>query len=1494
MADKSTPGSGDATKQDMTSSGDATKQDMISSVDYGDMTQSPVVSSHQGHNRGQPRGRGQPVIARGWPLSRAETPEQSFSKVSPKISRGSGQRGRVKILVGSMRSRAGRLRTPTKYSSESDGDKGKSEMESLSTPDTKQQKSRAGEKDEQSNLDGEQEGKIEETDDVVGTTPVRKRRGRPPGKKNQKSLEKKEREKKRSRLSSDESDSEKPHEAEIRHKDGGVEKMTKGEGEISVKRPRLRALGVTPRTIRQCRRKVQKASTVDEDSGKEEEEEEDSQNGQDEKNIIMNTWRQEVEEKGHCVCSKCSCHRKIVKSMWKHYSNCQGKTVHSCTQCESKFSTKGGLRYHLMTAHATSPAQDEPVDERARLRFILKRLGKLQCKNEGCSSSYTTLHGYEYHIQRCGKSANEREVFQCDQCEKTYQSIVGLRMHKKTIHAPSPEPQAAVEETDSPDAGKDGETPGRSKRRAATKALQHLQDFLIDGIEKETKQPSWEQRERSLKHLYSTPELDITREKTQKWTKDVKDVGSVECPYGDCSKTYSSLIGLKGHLPQCDKRPEGIGGTFKCLQCTREFRTQSGVEYHIRKTHKDVVEALNNSGSEDEYTVPNHEDDSSSEDSLSDEAEEDEDDSRSHSTGRRKLKLKRHVHYRPLCQAQDWTHEWKELNLSKEVFPDLRPHKDQFSQLTGDVIQQYTPTTTHSLPITIRRGKNRKEPQAETIGLFESLPVQKDERSFTFFVGGPVWGAEWCPTGQPHTAQYAAISCHRRMDTRHEIDKVSTEPGMIQLWCLGDLKNCSAMDVPYLSLGLAHKFGAVWDMKWCPSGAWDPPQWNPPAVQTPPAMQNPPAGLPRLGLLAVASSDGRVRVISIPHPEALQPIREEQSVSHHALHHLYLVDPALQLVINTSGLHGNHPASEHGQCFTVAWQPDEGHRRLAAGFYDGTVGLWDLQSQSPLLRVCPPSTAPVPPSVGPSAVLNNYLMFCAHDWVVTSVVWSETDSRFIATGSLDRHVKFWDLQAPFSPIQQTRWTAVRTLAWPLHFPGVFAAVDCSCYARSNMRSVHFFFTSGHDVKNCTLPITHHSGTTWSASYNPWRNCVVSADSAGEVVGTVCPVLDPHTDRSFFRFPVYTVDLRPCKSHNPMETSDPNCVPHSSTTSKQHTVTIDREKKAASIIEPTRNQGSSVPTNQNSALSHDLGGIDHGAQNTSLNCEEGQNGCMSVTSQKSKKGAGSDVQESSRDVLPQEKSHTGALLLQPQDDSTSFSQEKQNSTNMESLVHQDQAGSQKQGQQKSETLVGDHPWVEEDDWAVPLSGCSDQEYHRTGSESDGPTQPVKGKPSHTNAANMQSHGPLGLSQNLPGNIPVLSNGTTISDDSQGSLQQKSDCETQDNSIPAGDLGAEVKKQTKEPLETGLQNYTDLVGKYELVFKDTDLTCLEENSTNPEFLRLRKLDSMKDSRPDRTAVEAVHKVAWNPNPGCHIWLLSAGHAGIARVHCIQGLQKTSTKR
>ena len=58
-------------------------------------------------------------------------------------------------------------------------------------------------------------------------------------------------------------------------------------------------------------------------------------------------------------------------------------------------------------------ASDSKELNKAELRMILKRMGKITCLIQGCSKSFTTYQGFLYHQKTCGKEA---EQFICEIC----------------------------------------------------------------------------------------------------------------------------------------------------------------------------------------------------------------------------------------------------------------------------------------------------------------------------------------------------------------------------------------------------------------------------------------------------------------------------------------------------------------------------------------------------------------------------------------------------------------------------------------------------------------------------------------------------------------------------------------------------------------------------------------------------------------------------------------------------------------------------------------------------------------------------------------------------------------------------------------------------------------------------------------------------------------------------------------------------------------------
>lgn len=68
---------------------------------------------------------------------------------------------------------------------------------------------------------------------------------------------------------------------------------------------------------------------------------------------------------------------------------------------------------------------------------------------------------------------------------------------------------------------------------------------------------------------------------------------------------------------------------------------------------------------------------------------------------------------------------------------------------------------------------------------------------------------------------------------------------------------------PEFSLGIAHDYGTVWAMDWCPSGARDGPSDSDIKKESSDAFL-------RLGLLAAACSNGFAYIFSVPYPSSVK------------------------------------------------------------------------------------------------------------------------------------------------------------------------------------------------------------------------------------------------------------------------------------------------------------------------------------------------------------------------------------------------------------------------------------------------------------------------------------------------------------------------------------------------------------------------------------------------------------------------------------------------
>uniref|UniRef100_A0A4W6DYV5 Zinc finger protein 512B n=1 Tax=Lates calcarifer TaxID=8187 RepID=A0A4W6DYV5_LATCA len=293
-------------------------------------------------------------------------------------------------------------------------------------------------------------------------------------------------------------------------------------------------------------------------------------------------WQRAISERGEVVCPTCSIvTRKTIHGLKKHMEICQKlQDALKCQQCHKQFRSKAGLNYHTMAEHSTKPSGSEGQtgdehEERERLRRVLKQMGRIKCPSEGCSAHFSSLMGYQYHQKRCGGefSDDEKPVFLCQHCGKTYRSKAGRDYHVRTEHSPTITTTMTSQ-------GEDFErTP---------MAVFHLQEIAEDELAKDwgTKRRIKDDLVPDSKRLnYTRPGLpNFSPELLETWKNQVKEKGFICCTNENCEAVYSSVSGLKAHLANCSQGG-GELGKYTCLICQKEFSSESGVKYHISKTH---------------------------------------------------------------------------------------------------------------------------------------------------------------------------------------------------------------------------------------------------------------------------------------------------------------------------------------------------------------------------------------------------------------------------------------------------------------------------------------------------------------------------------------------------------------------------------------------------------------------------------------------------------------------------------------------------------------------------------------------------------------------------------------------------------------------------------------------------------------------------------------------------------------------------------------------
>ncbi|XP_068606954.1 zinc finger protein 512B [Brachionichthys hirsutus] len=296
--------------------------------------------------------------------------------------------------------------------------------------------------------------------------------------------------------------------------------------------------------------------------------------------------RQVLKQMGRIKCPSegCSAHFSSLMGYQYHQKRCgrefseDEKPAFLCQHCGKTYRSKAGRDYHVRTEHSSANAataadnnsipdtNNNPGTERVIPEDVPSIGKKEQIPAEKKDRQEKARPGHPRE--------KEREVR-----DETAGSEKERETEKEKEKAP---PNASL--------GDDFErTPsGRVRRRSAQVAVFHLQEIAEDELAKDwgTKRRIKDDLVPDSKRLnYTRPGLpNFSPELLESWKNQVKEQGFVCCTNENCEAVYSSVSGLKAHLANCSQGG-GELGKYTCLICQKEFSSESGVKYHISKTH---------------------------------------------------------------------------------------------------------------------------------------------------------------------------------------------------------------------------------------------------------------------------------------------------------------------------------------------------------------------------------------------------------------------------------------------------------------------------------------------------------------------------------------------------------------------------------------------------------------------------------------------------------------------------------------------------------------------------------------------------------------------------------------------------------------------------------------------------------------------------------------------------------------------------------------------
>lgn len=548
----------------------------------------------------------------------------------------------------------------------------------------------------------------------------------------------------------------------------------------------------------------------------------------------------------------------------------------------------------------------------------------------------------------------------------------------------------------------------------------------------------------------------------------------ITCPIANCKKAFTSIGGLRYHYARCN-----IEQSFKCNVCQppEAIKNKGELLRHMILRHINELPALN----EDQKLIAAKYSDSSE---------------RATSSRPRRESSKRTVNVSKTYDSESTFSSSKLISsfndLHRKVFLsdgfNDRPFKDWLlSSKDWDLITQemdrkrYYPPEFESCYF-----KLAKEGEKFTkIKTGESVTLSQDKdypTSSIFYTGGQNSAIAWLPKSHhiqktdqcPELVAIAVNTCS--LDKSMKYRETTEGTHSIQFWTIGSTDRQAMIDDNDLRCSLSyivgHNFGMIYEMVWCPLGSsWQPPDGN---NQVSPS---------RVGLLALACGDGKIRILNVPHTKYLLTKALSRTCDNIIeATPIFRTKPVACLAPPGVGPSTDYKSSI---CTSICWNLEDNQKLIVAGYSNGIVAIFDLSNGSPILYTNDSNCHSYQP----------LRSWTAHGAPVTGVGIStiSSDRTCIATASTDRFIKTWNVKDLSSCLMMEK-SPLTKLVWDYRVRGVVTACESAFSSFTNR--VRYSYPTPEGCHNVT--VATHRTTVWGLANSMITNAIVSTDQAGEV------------------------------------------------------------------------------------------------------------------------------------------------------------------------------------------------------------------------------------------------------------------------------------------------------------------------------------------------------------------------------------------------------------